>query len=64
MNSIYKCKLICYNVPKKPVDSFYELVLSMSEVIPERLSTLACTQAIHTFRVEECRVPLASQKPH
>lgn len=39
---------------KKAVDSFYELVLSMSEVISERLSTLECTQAIHTFRDEEC----------
>lgn len=46
MNSIDMRKLICYNVRKKPVGSSYEIV-GMSEVISERVSTLAHRQFIY-----------------
>lgn len=46
MNSIYMGKFIHFNVPKKPVGPFCEIV-GMSEVISERLSTLALRQFIY-----------------
>lgn len=47
MASIYMSKFICYNVPKRPVAYFYEIV-GVSEVISERFST----PAVYIFRVE------------